>query len=214
MGKCLFMRKGSVHTVPGSRLPYGYIELAYIQSSVEQYIDTGISVGPDNASALKSVIDKMILTTNAYSLDGTGYGAPPCNNSFYLGTDANRNIAYGDGRVDKTTSTAYDGSRRTFVYDAQNGKVSVSNLTEISFTFSAPDTALNFLLFAYNQGTQGGVKYYSGRIYGAKLYINETPVRDCVPCINASGEVGLDDLVGQQFYGNAGTGTFTGSEVA
>ena len=39
-------------------------------------------------------------------------------------------------------------------------------------------------------------------------------VRDFVPCINASGEIGLFDLVNRQFYGNAGTGTFTGSEVA
>ena len=194
-------------------LPSGYKKLEYIESSGEQYIDTGISVGPDNASALKSVIDKMILTTNAYSLDGTGYGATPYNNSFYLGTDANSNIAYGDGRADKTTSTAYDGSRRTFVYDAKNGKVSVSNLTEISFTFSVPDTALNFLLFAYNQGTQGGVKYYSGRIYGAKLYINGILVRDFVPCVNASGEVGLWDDVNSVFYVNAGTGTFTAGPV-
>lgn len=194
-------------------LPNGYKRLEYIQNTGTQYIDTGISVGPDNASALKSVVDKMILTNNAYALDGIGYGAAPYNNSFYLGTDANRNIAYGDGRVDKTTSTVYDGSRRTFVYDAQNGKVSVSNLTEISFMFSAPDTALNFLLFAYNQGTKGGVKYYSGRIYGAKLYNNDTLVRDYIPCQTTAGEVGLWDDVNSVFYGNAGTGAFTAGPV-
>ena len=47
MGKCLFMRKGSVHTVPGSRLPYGYTELTYIQSSGTQYIDTGVKAKND-----------------------------------------------------------------------------------------------------------------------------------------------------------------------
>ena len=42
MGKVMFMRKGEVHTIPGSRLPYGYTELVYIQSSGTQYIDTGL----------------------------------------------------------------------------------------------------------------------------------------------------------------------------
>ena len=42
MGKCLFMRKGNTHTDPGSRLPSGYTELVYIQSTGTQYIDTGI----------------------------------------------------------------------------------------------------------------------------------------------------------------------------
>ena len=51
-------------------------------------------------------------------------------------------------------------------------------------------------------------------LYSCQIYDNGTLVRDFVPCINGSGEVGLYDLVGKQFYGNAGTGVFTGSEVA
>ena len=50
MGHCLFMRKGSVHKKP-SLLPSGYTELAYIQSSGTQYIDTGVK--PDQTYTLK-----------------------------------------------------------------------------------------------------------------------------------------------------------------
>lgn len=188
-------------------------ELEYIKSSGAQYINTAVSVGPNNASALKSVIDKMILTTNAYSLDGTGYGAAPYNNSFYLGTDANRNIAYGDGRVDKTTTTSYDGSRRVFTYDAPAGLITVSDLLSINFTFSNPDTSLNFFLFAYNQGTYG-IKYYSGNIYAAKFFQNGTLIRDYIAAKLADGTVGLHDKLNGLFYINAGTGTFeAGPEV-
>lgn len=52
------------------------------------------------------------------------------------------------------------------------------------------------------------------RVYWFKIYDNGTLARDFVPCIKDDGEVGLYDLVRKQFYGNAGTGVFTGSEVA
>ena len=188
-------------------------ELEHIQSSGTQYINTAVPVGPSNASALKSVIDKMILTTNAYALDGTGYGAAPYNNSFYLGTDANRNIAYGDGRVDKTTTMSYDGSRRVFTYDAPAGLITVSDLLSINFTFSNPDTSLNFFLFAYNQGTYG-IKYYSGNIYAAKIFQNGTLIRDYIAAKLSDGTVGLYDKLHGLLYINVGSGVFTaGPEV-
>ena len=54
----------------------------------------------------------------------------------------------------------------------------------------------------------------SGKLYYAQLYSGDSSIRDFLPCKNASGAVGLYDLVGKQFYGNAGTGTFTAGEVA
>lgn len=56
--------------------------------------------------------------------------------------------------------------------------------------------------------------YANATIYSCQIYDNGTLVRDYVPCINPSGEVGLYDLVGGKFYGNAGSGVFvTGPEV-
>ena len=57
-------------------------------------------------------------------------------------------------------------------------------------------------------------KYGKHRVKSYKLYNGATLVRDLVPCINASGEIGMYDIVNQKFYGNAGTGSFVGSEVA
>ena len=44
-----------------------------------------------------------------------------------------------------------------------------------------------------------------------QIYDNDILVRDFVPCINAEGEYGLYDFVNSQFYGNVGTGSFTGA---
>ena len=68
-------------------------------------------------------------------------------------------------------------------------------------------------LFAVNR-TDTPNEYSKSKIYYCKIYNNGILVRDFVPCIKDDGEVGLYDLIGKQFYGNAGTGVFTGSEVA
>ena len=69
-----------------------------------------------------------------------------------------------------------------------------------------------FLFSNNNVGTAAG--FGSFKLYVCQIYDNGTLVRDFLPCINPNGAVGLYDLVGRQFYGNAGTGAFTGSEVA
>lgn len=52
------------------------------------------------------------------------------------------------------------------------------------------------------------------KLYACQIYDNGTLVRDFYPCTNESGAVGLYDLVGKQFYSNAGTGAFVaGAEV-
>ena len=51
-------------------------------------------------------------------------------------------------------------------------------------------------------------------MYYCKAWESDTLIRNFVPCKNASGVIGLYDMVGRQFYANAGTGAFTaGPEV-
>ncbi|MBQ4353596.1 MAG: discoidin domain-containing protein [Clostridia bacterium] len=47
------------------------------------------------------------------------------------------------------------------------------------------------------------------RMYSCQIYDNGTLVRDFVPCVDYSGEVGMYDLVSAVFYGSSGTGAFT-----
>lgn len=182
-----------------------YAQVEYLESTGTQYIDTGLPIGPQNAAGIKSVVDKQIFSAARYSLDGTGYGATPYFNSFYVGVGSNM-IAYGNGRTDEFTTIPYDGGRKTFSYSG-TGEIEITGLQKIAFTFQAPDTALNFLLFAYNQGANG-IRCYSGKIFSAKLYQNGTLVRDLVPAVRADGTPGLLDQANNAFYTNSGSGTF------
>lgn len=47
------------------------------------------------------------------------------------------------------------------------------------------------------------------KLYSCQIEKGGTLVRDFVPCTNPSGEAGLYDLVGNQFYANTRTGTLT-----
>ena len=54
----------------------------------------------------------------------------------------------------------------------------------------------------------------SMQLYSCQIYDNGTLIRDFVPSQDPTGNVGLYDLVGAQFYGNAGTGAFVaGPEI-
>lgn len=208
MGRCLFMRKGSAHTVHGSRLPYGYTELAYIQSSGTQCIDTGFKHNQNT----RVVMDAQVTTApsaHAWLFEGRISNASAAKSLFLLnGTtwtsdyNSNSNRASFSG-IGATSRVSVD----------YNKNVLTINGNKKTWTQATFQSDYNLVIFAANTGgTIAG--YISAKLYSCQIYDNDVLVRDFVPCINASGEVGLYDLVGKQFYGNAGTGVFIGSEVA
>ena len=211
MGRCLFMRKGSIHTVPGSRLPSGYTELAYIQSNGTQYIDTGFIPNQDT----RIDIDASPLSISETS-DGSGFipygaGVSNSNRAFECYSSMSQYEFNYDGQYNFVGSLAV-GQRLQISHNKNNVSLIVNGGTPITinFTYQAFTAPYTMTLFAINRSSplRGLMKLYSCQIYD-----NDVLVRDFVPCIKDDGEVGLYDLVGKQFYGNAGTGVFTGSEV-
>ena len=205
MGRCLFMRKGGIHTKPGSRLPSGYTELAYIQSSGTQYINTGFA--PNQSTRV--VCDTVFA---AVWVGAWLFGA----------RHANADRTFGFLTYENSYRSDFNASSNETITETQSGRFTVDkdgNITKINGSTVKTATAGTFqcthnlyLLANNNNGTVSG--QCSATLYSCQIYDNGTIVRDFVPCVNASGEVGLYDLVGKQFYGNAGTGVFTGSEVA
>lgn len=204
MGRCLFMRKGGIHTKPLA-LPTGYTKLAYIQSSGTQYVDTGFQPNQDTRVFCDAV---FVASSTAYWLFGARNG--------------NQDRTFGFLTYDNQYRSDYNTSTDEYLTEVQSGRFTVDkdgNVTKINGETAKTATAGTFqcthnlyLLANNNNGTVGG--QCSATLYACQIYDNETLVRDFIPCINGSGEVGLYDLVGKQFYGNAGTGVFTGSEVA
>ena len=78
---------------------------------------------------------------------------------------------------------------------------------------SAFQTPTNVCLGAVNRSGVVSEKFV-GRMYYCKVWENGTLIRDFIPILRDSGDVGMYDLVQHKFYGNAGTGAFTGSEAA
>ena len=199
MGKVLFMRKGSKHTTPKQELPAGYTQLTHIQSSGTQYVDTLLKPNQDT----RVVMDLQILESHsgeghlcsARSTSSGPFWILYYNNSKYTTrygtqagvsfslTDRNRNIFDKNKNVTKIDSTAIEDNYETFSVNA------------------------NIPLLCRLTGTTADA-FLSANLYSCQIYDNGTLVRDYVPCINESGEVGLFDMVGRKFYGNAGTGEF------
>lgn len=205
MGKVLYMRKGENHTNPGQRLPAGYTELAYIQSTGTQHLDTLFK--PNNHTRV--VIDFR----STFSTANSPKGLLGSRNSSDIGMfaflysnriDPNYNGVGKSVTVDSLQRHVYDFNQNSFSVD---GDV-------VSFDAGVFSPGYNLLLLSVqNYGTIDNRKA-EGYLYSCQIYDNDILVRDFVPCIKDDGTVGLYDLVGKLFYGNAGTGVFTGSEVA
>ena len=204
MGHVLYLRKGSVHTTPGKVLPAGYTKLQYIQSTGTQYVNTGVKPNQDA---------RVVLNV---------YASPATTASWLFGArNGNTDRTFGLLSYNSQYRSDYNNSTEEYSTVTPSGKFTVDkdkNVTKFNGTigvtakYGAFQCTYPMFLFANNNaGTAAG--FGSFKLYVCQLYNNGTLVRDFQPCIDASGAVGLYDFVGKQFYGNAGTGAFTGSEV-
>lgn len=196
----------------GGGLPSGFTELEYIASSGTQYINT---LYKPTSSNLKIEAKFAILEIQSWralfgsEATGSGPWSPTLltNGSsslvFFCGTSGSLgNIPVVTNQTYTLNCQAKDG---TLSYDISgvSGTVSFAGLI---------DKTMEIYLFVLNSTSASAVtnQITKLRLYKFKLYDNEKLVRDYIPCINASGEYGLFDKVNYQFYGNAGTGSFTG----
>lgn len=204
-----------------SRVPSGYTEVEWIQSSGGQYIDTGV-VGTGGVRVLADVIFTAITTSSLKSpLFGAHNAGEPYGRS-YLGisSDHTPEVGGGSGYRYYKNNTITAGERYTI--DANNtpgGEALSLNGTALTATggaaYSAPYSGNTLWVFAVNTSNTSWFEKASAKLYSMAIYADGTTlVRDFIPCKNPEGTVGLYDLVEGQFYGNSGTGTFTaGAEV-
>lgn len=182
-------------------LPSGYKRLEYIQSSGTQYIDTGFNLKSDS---------KVVLNCNISYSSGSSwdmiFGAYDSSAWFSWWANGGYINAYYGSEGEKTTAPS---GRITLIADGNNWTANGTTMTISASTFTAPSTAY---IFSVHNG--GSYTNASMKLYSCKIYDGETIIRDFVPCINASGDVGMWDDVNSQFYNNAGTGTFiSGPEI-
>lgn len=187
------------------RLPLGYFELTYIQSTGTQYIDTVFKANNNT----RLVID--IQMTNTSVNNQWLYGARDATrtNSFgFYWYNSAFGANFGTGQ--NSISVPSQATDRLFI-DHNKNIVSFNGVTS-EFASATWSGAYNLSLFAVNTaGTSNN--NVRAKLYSCRIYDNGTLIRDFVPCKTADDEVGLYDLVNDVFYANKGTGEFVGGEL-
>ena len=194
----------------GSVLPEGYTQVEYIQSSGTQYVDTGFKPNQDT----RVVMDFELLSVTGKYADpifGVRTSASAAGYYFWASGTAVATEQYQSGYNNGSTYPAVTRVGRHTV-DKNKNVTTVDGVTTEA-AYAAFTTAWNMLLFqSYNNGN-----LYSQttkmRLYSCQIYDNGQLIRDYIPCIDPSGEVGLYDTVDGLFYGNEGTGSFLAAPV-
>lgn len=188
-----------------ARLPDGYTELTYIQSSGTQYIDTGFKPNQDT----RIVGDMQFLNNTS--------GDPASLFGYRKSTSAQR---YEFFQYNSLLYSPYNTSAGSTIsmttnkisIDKNKGTTLVNGSALSTITYANFQCSGNMYLFALNNN--GSVANVNGnkRIYSCQIYDNGTLTRNFVPCKNPSGVVGMYDMVNNVFYQNSGTGTFTAGD--
>lgn len=193
---------------PRATLPEGYTQLEYIQSSGAQYVDTGVRQNQNS----RVVVDFQLVSAPAgsYAWIFEGRDTGPKNRHSVYATKSNGNWYGGYGSASKNTNIPYDLAAR-ITADFNKNVLKIGN-TAITFAQEVFQSSTSTVLFGCSTG--GTIAHYAqAKLFGCRFFDGDTLLRDFIPCKNAGGAVGLYDLIGQKFYGNAGSGSFAAGPV-
>ena len=179
------------------------IEIAYVEATGKQYIDSGVIGNQDT-----SVEVKFEFPIKA---EGFIYGGRESMGKRFFGFThytAEKNYRF-DYNTTKTQKTPIDIN--TIYIAKQDKNLCYLNDTLVqTYTYASFTTPCNMTIFAVNtNGTIGG--YAKAKIYYLKIWDNGTLIRDYVPVYNkVFKEVGLYDKVTDQFYYSLGKEVLVG----
>lgn len=184
----------------GGRLPEGYTELQYIESTGTQWIDTGITPTQDYILYTKVAF----LGSSGTNVLGTRNSSNDTTNRFGIisfGASALFGAFYGTNSV---TGKAVDQTPHEFSIgpDGFTMDEKTVSVQQTNFSCSYP-----IILFGFNNGANGIVGAEE-KVYSCKIYSDGQLVRDFIPCINPDGIIGLYDKENAIFYQNSGNGNF------
>lgn len=204
-----------------SRLPLGYQEVEYLESSGTQYIDTGYAFSTDSSGTNRFTTEfdiTYMALPNSHNPSVVGginsgtashyafpYFRPTGSDAFYVYTADSMSIpSFLIGT--KYSAVINDADHKIYHDDTELGTIDFSTASNPSATF---------LLFAARV-VGGSVVDMAGDLANARIYsfivknntTNEIKM-NLVPCYRTSDAVaGMIDLVSSTFLTNSGTGTF------
>lgn len=188
-----------------NRLPIGYQEVEYIESSGTQYINTGIS---SITKEFAIEMDFSITTSQEYQTLWCcrTHNVDVTRTCFTTGLTGFRN--------DQGTQTPISASLSlNQKYNLKSTKTQfILDDVVLENNISTTNNAINdkvWLLSSYAVGTSNPSNQFKGKLYSCKIWDNDELIRYYIPCYRKSDdEIGLYDIVNNAFYENAGTGVF------
>lgn len=199
------------------RLPSEYQEVEYIESHGTEWIDTGVHF------IYQDRFEIEFMKVSHVSGEDKGYGA---------GIDPSNHNITGGGRISSSKIAIFNASNAYFepaVLVNESYGIKFREQTTIGTTLSSIMTNLSSgeTYQAQKQLTLGS-EYDSGnnvylfrdnsvsypypsadKLYHWQHWRGNSCIRNLIPCKH-NNEYGMYDLVSRQFFGNQGTGVFTG----
>ena len=193
----------------GGRLPSEYQEVEWIESTGQQYIDTGFVLYVRNGFAIDFVPENDTTSTNAPNYINAGGSGGNSNKrvsiNCYARTDNGELQFFSwfvNPQITKNQRVVLSVINKIIYYPS--GSTSQMNITETNPTNSS------MIIFAsYNQDLTQIHRFSKMKLYNFKLYNSTEVVRNYIPCYRKSdGEIGLYELIEGRFLTNQGSGTF------
>ena len=188
-----------------SKLPEGYTQLEYIESTGTQYIDANINANTNTK------VEEKFKTQNVIDDNGFLFGSRISiwSNSF--------GVFYSGEYIGRFSSNTNYGSRKIF----KKNEIIELSLSKDGFIINGINKSVNgtvnspYNIYIFGINTSGSIeKRSSYQLISFKIYENEIIVRNYIPTKNSNNVVGLYDIVNNIFYTNSGTGEFiSGSEA-
>lgn len=194
-------------------LPEGYSKVEYIESTGQEYIDTGVSV--TDFSGVEAVIEPQYSSKPSSNVSFFGgrtedpvgdgivlYWSTGGNNGFSFGYDTETYYSKVDPVISGKTTVTW-----------QKNKLTIGTASH-TFTESSFVSQYSILVFTYGRNGNAALNHLSKiRLYSFKMYSNDVTIKNFIPVKDPEGNYGLWDLVDNKFYANAsGNGAFIGPE--
>ena len=206
-----FYTKTEIDSIPTSRLPGGYQEIAYIESTGTQGINTGYSCSSGSVT-LEADVEFTEIGSGDVNIFGTwdsGNNGP----YFWVSPNESGTIRFNSNSMDNSFSSIKTwGSVPVIGVRYVIRAVFASNGTSMTINgdyFSGSGYGAGRPVIGVFQNGTRNSGHPKAKLYGAKITDGSTLARDFVPAIRtADNKPGLFDLVSQSFFTNAWSGDF------
>jgi len=195
--------------VIGNALTYGgeihIIDDGYLQSTGDQYIDTGYQASGDTRVELDMAFVDPITAASAYP-----FGVSAASSGLMYGMYVNPSLYCGWNCADGTANWGSFGCqatarRRTYVVDGFANKYAVidygvTNQSGLVSTVHTGTTLYTLPVFGNKANSRNAVTQKTAmKLYGFRIYERDALVRNFVPCVKG-GIAGLKETLSGAFY--------------